>query len=146
MCSLVLRLRHECFGDDMAGKVFPTDEVSNISKKLASFVTEELVANVKARYGDIGDDLLAFAAALEIGLPALTTLQVAQAAAKKKECDDLREIIRQQKRRLREYAEKIVSNDEVLESTRIDDSSGLRVNGGLGDETIANLEIFSDDD
>ncbi len=59
-------------------------EVSRIAKKLASFVTEEMVANVKSRYGDIGEDLLAFAVALEVGLPALATLQVAQASAKKK--------------------------------------------------------------
>jgi hypothetical protein len=47
-----------------------------------------MVANVKSRYGDIGEDLLAFAVALEVGLPALATLQVAQASAKKKETDD----------------------------------------------------------
>jgi hypothetical protein len=145
-CSL--NLAFLCFRLVKEEKKTNMAEVSRIAKKLASFVTEEMVANVKSRYGDIGEDLLAFAVALEVGLPALATLQVAQASAKKKESDDLREVIRQQAGRLREYANNsfLYGAAEVQESTRIEDSSSLHVNGGLADETIADLEIFSDGD
>jgi hypothetical protein len=80
------------------------EQVSKVASVLASYVTEATVSSAIARYGDVGEHLLAFAVALEIGLPACTTLQVAQLANKNKEVNELRSVIRRQEARLREYA------------------------------------------
>jgi hypothetical protein len=120
------------------------DGVSRIANLLASFVSEETVASARARYGSLGDELLAFAVALEIGLPALTTLQVAQLSNKNRELEELRGVIREQEARFRERSSFTLS--EVHESTRVDDSSLLEVDVNLANETSAILNVSSDDD
>jgi hypothetical protein len=124
---------------DNAFVQFEMSDVSKIANLLASYVTEATVSAVRARYGDLGDHLMAFAVALEIGLPALNTLQVAQLASKKKEVEDLRSVIRRQQARLREYA----SASDVHESTRVEDSSILEVDVNLANETSAILNMSS---
>jgi hypothetical protein len=121
-----------------------SDEVSKIATKLASYVNPSVVLAAKARYGEVGEDLLAFAVALEIGLPALQSLQVAQEAARKKENDELREIIRLQELRLTEYAENTLSAIHEHESTQVDHEAEVHISHNMGDETIAAFEDSSD--
>jgi hypothetical protein len=122
------------------------EQVSKVASVLASYVTEATVSSAIARYGDVGEHLLAFAVALEIGLPALTTLQVAQLANKKKEVNELRSVIRRQEARLRDYASTDFSG--AHESTRVEESSLVEVDVNLTNETsaILNVSSGSDDD
>jgi hypothetical protein len=100
----------------MAKKV--RGDVDKIVQNLSNLISEELVDSVRARYGAIGDNLLTFAVALEVGLPALSTIQNASAAAHRKAVQDLKNIIERQNEEAVSVAEQSLQQFALNRSTR----------------------------